>query len=52
MNATQHRAIAEWHIKQAELHETEDGYLCGCPVDHHQTKSNVEILQEMEVEYN
>jgi len=51
MNAEQHRAIAEWHNRQADLHEDEGGYSCGCPVDHHQTKSNVEILQEMDIEY-
>jgi hypothetical protein len=51
MNTTQHRAIAEWHIKQAELHEATEDYLCDCPVAHHITKSNTEILQEMGVDY-
>lgn len=52
MNAKQHRAIAEWHNKQADLHETNEEYSCGCPVSHHETKSNVEILEEMKVEYH
>jgi len=52
MTAEQHRAIAQWHNQQADLHEEEDGHSCGCPVDHHQTKTNSEILQEMNVEHH
>lgn len=52
MNAEQHRAIANWHIKQAEMHEDNKEYSCGCPIGHHETKSNTEILQEMGIEYH
>jgi len=52
MTTEQHRAIAQWHNQQADLHEEEDGHSCGCPVDHHQTKTNSEILQEMNVEHH
>jgi hypothetical protein len=31
MNVDQHLKIAQWHIEQARLHATEDGYSCGCP---------------------
>jgi len=51
MTVEQHRAIAQWHQQQAELHEQDDDHSCGCPVNHHETKSNVEILQEMEMSY-
>ncbi len=32
MNVDQHLKVATWHIEQARLHATEDGYKCGCPI--------------------
>lgn len=31
MNVDQHLKIAQWHMEQARLHATENGYSCGCP---------------------
>jgi len=50
MKPEQHRAIAKWHMEQADKHDNQEGYSCGCPVEHHKAKTNEEILQEMEVE--
>ncbi len=33
MQADDHRKVAAWHLKQAELHEAKEGYSCGCPID-------------------
>ncbi len=33
MNVDQHLKVAQWHIEQARLHATEDGYKCGCPLN-------------------
>jgi len=35
MKAEDHRKVAQWHLKQADLHESIDGYHCGCPADEH-----------------
>lgn len=32
MKAEDHRKVAQWHLKQAELHETQK-YSCGCPLN-------------------
>ncbi len=32
MNVDQHLKVAQWHIEQARLHATKEGYSCGCPV--------------------
>lgn len=32
MNVDQHLKVAQWHIEQARLHATKDGYSCGCPI--------------------
>jgi hypothetical protein len=33
MKAEDHRKVAKWHLRQAELHESVEGYSCGCPPD-------------------
>ncbi len=38
MKADDHRKVAKWHLKQAELHEADGGYSCGCPADEHNQK--------------
>jgi len=38
MKADDHRKVAKWHLKQAELHESVDGYSCGCPADEQSAK--------------
>jgi len=37
MNIEQHRKVAAWHLKQAEMHES-GGHSCGCPVNEHYQK--------------
>lgn len=32
MNVDQHIKVAQWHLEQARLHATQDGYSCGCPI--------------------
>jgi len=32
MKAEGHRKVAQWHLKQADMHEGVDGYACGCPL--------------------
>jgi len=32
MKAEDHRKVAKWHLKQANLHEA-GGYSCGCPLN-------------------
>ena len=39
MNVDQHLKVAQWHIEQARLHATKDGYSCGCPVNAHDQKA-------------
>jgi len=38
MTADDHRKVAQWHLKQAELHEAEGGYKCGCPANDENSK--------------
>lgn len=33
MKAEDHRKVAKWHLKQADLHDSVEGYACGCPAD-------------------
>ncbi len=33
MKPEDHRKVAQWHLRQAELHEAKEGYTCGCPID-------------------
>lgn len=49
MTADDHRKVAQWHLKQAELHEVVDGYTCGCPVDP-QSKRIIEIVESGVIE--
>ena len=39
MNVDQHLKVAKWHIEQARLHSTQDGYSCGCPLNDHDKKA-------------
>jgi len=39
MNVDSHLKVAQWHIEQARLHSTEDGYSCGCPANEHDQKA-------------
>jgi len=39
MNIDQHLKVAQWHIEQARLHATKEGYSCGCPVNEHDQKA-------------
>jgi len=39
MNVDSHLKVAQWHIEQARLHSTEDGYSCGCPANDHDQKA-------------
>jgi len=32
MLAADHRKVAQWHLRQAELHEASGEYKCGCPM--------------------
>ena len=38
MKADDHKKVAKWHLKQAELHESVDGYSCGCPANEQSLK--------------
>ena len=38
MKAEDHRKVAAWHLKQAELHEAAGDYSCGCPANDENTK--------------
>ncbi len=49
MKAVDHRKVAEWHLKQAELHESLDGYSCGCPADEQSSKI-IEIIDSGVIE--
>ncbi len=44
MNVDQHLKVAQWHIEQARLHATEEGYKCGCPI----TNEYTEIIEKVE----
>ena len=49
MKAEDHRKVAQWHLKQAELHEKSGDYACGCPVDE-QSKRIIEIVDSGKIE--
>ncbi|MBL4692599.1 MAG: hypothetical protein JKY92_04645 [Magnetovibrio sp.] len=49
MKAEDHRKVAQWHLKQADLHESVDGYSCGCPPDT-QSKKIIEIVDSGVIE--
>ena len=49
MKAEDHRKVAQWHLKQAELHESEGGYSCGCPADG-QSRKIIEIVDSGVIE--
>lgn len=49
MNPADHRKVAQWHLKQAELHEQKEGYTCGCPVDE-QSQRIIEIVDSGKIE--
>ena len=49
MNAADHRKVAQWHLKQAELHEADGGYACGCPADE-QNQKIIEIVDSGVIE--
>jgi hypothetical protein len=49
MKADDHRKVAQWHLKQAELHEAEDGYSCGCPANAENTRI-IEIVESGVIE--
>ena len=38
MKADDHKKVAKWHLKQADLHESVDGYSCGCPANEQSLK--------------
>ena len=38
MDVDNHLKVAQWHIEQARMHETKDGYSCGCPANEHDQK--------------
>jgi len=39
MNVDNHLKVAQWHIEQARLHATQEGYKCGCPANEHDQKA-------------
>ncbi len=43
MNVDQHLKVAQWHIEQARLHATQDGYKCGCPISDEHQKAITEV---------
>jgi hypothetical protein len=49
MKAEDHRKVAKWHLKQAEMHEGVDGYTCGCPPDE-QSKKIIAIVDSGVIE--
>lgn len=49
MKAEDHRKVAKWHLKQAELHERDGGYACGCPADE-QSRKIIEIVDSGVIE--
>ncbi|MCW8915144.1 MAG: hypothetical protein OQK24_04730 [Magnetovibrio sp.] len=49
MKAEDHRKVAQWHLKQAELHEADGGYACGCPADEQNAKI-IEIVDSGVIE--
>ena len=49
MKAEDHRKVAAWHLKQAELHEASGDYACGCPANEENTKI-IEIVDSGVIE--
>ena len=49
MNIDQHLKVAQWHIEQARLHSTQDGYSCGCPLNDHDKKA-IEAVESPNVQ--
>lgn len=39
MDVDNHLKVAQWHIEQARMHATKDGYSCGCPANEHDQKA-------------
>ncbi len=39
MNVDQHLKVAQWHMEQARLHATKEGYSCGCKANPHDQKA-------------
>ncbi|NVK17833.1 MAG: hypothetical protein HWE30_03990 [Methylocystaceae bacterium] len=49
MKADDHRKVAQWHLKQAELHEASGDYACGCPANEENTRI-IEIVESGKIE--
>ncbi|WP_167730148.1 hypothetical protein [Terasakiella sp. SH-1] len=49
MKADDHRKVAKWHLKQADLHEASGDYSCGCPADA-QSRRIIEIVDSGVIE--
>lgn len=49
MTVDQHLKVAHWHIEQARLHATQDGYKCGCPLNDHDQKA-IEAVEAGNIE--
>lgn len=49
MKAEDHRKVAQWHLKQAEMHEASGDYSCGCPVDA-QSQRIIEIVDSGKID--
>lgn len=49
MKAEDHRKVAQWHLKQAELHEASGDYACGCPANEENTRI-IEIVESGKIE--
>jgi len=49
MTVDQHLKVANWHIEQARLHATQDGYKCGCPLNDHDQKA-IEAVEAGKIE--
>ena len=47
MNVDQHLKVAQWHIEQARLHSTQEGYKCGCPLNEHDEKAIKEVESKL-----
>ncbi|WP_169738019.1 hypothetical protein [Terasakiella pusilla] len=49
MKAEDHRKVAQWHLKQAELHEASGDYACGCPANEENTRI-IEIVESGKID--
>jgi hypothetical protein len=49
MKAADHRKVAQWHLKQADLHEASGDYSCGCPANDENTRI-IEIVDSGKIE--